>query len=245
MTISLISPSETALAEKLGERAIISPLTEEKGADILIYTTQGLIGIQRKEVPHDFISSFTDGRMAREASLLKTHCRFRILLEEGRFRYYPDTRLVVDRKEPSRFTRRQIHGMENDIRFVMGIDIVRTEDIDETAEYIKHLPEFIEKKKHLGLYARPSAQGTWYVPTARDIELWLLQSFPGIGPTLADNIVTHFGKIPMGWTCTLTELEQVPGLGKKRAKAIFDILSSSAQKQGNIFDVMRARLKHE
>jgi len=244
MTIFLLSPTEAALAELFKERVIISSLPEEKGADVLVYTRPGLAGIQRKEFPHDFLSSFTDGRMTRELALLQNSCRFPILIREGRPRYYPDSRIVVDRKQPSRFTRKQLFGMMNDIMFIRGIFVVDTDNTEQTVEFIKSLADFLNKEKHLGLYTRPSAQGLWYVPTARDIELWVLQSFPGIGPTLADNIVTYFGgRIPLKWSCSLEELEQVPGLGKKRARVLIESLPSGEQGIKDVFERMRSRLK--
>lgn len=235
MTVKvLLSPSEVALAGKLKDGAIISPLPEQKGADILVYTNQGLIGLQRKEVPNDFISSFTDGRMARATSLLVASCKFtRIIAEGGKFKYWPDGRLVTGRidpktkkPEPSRFTRSHVRGMIFDIEFIKGIVIDWTDNLDDTVSYIRALPEFINRNKHLGLYTRPSAQGTWYVPTAKDVQLWLLQSFPGVGPAIADKIVERFDGVPLVWTCTLDELMSVPRLSKERAKEMYGALST-------------------
>lgn len=225
MTIRvLLSPTENSLADIMKEEAITSSVPEQKGADVLIYSKYGLAGLQRKEVPHDFIASFIDGRMTRETTLLGHHCQFRRLICEGKFRYYPDKTLVMDKHAPSRFTRKQVRGMLNDVSLVKGIQIEYTEDIYDTVEYIRSLVDFVGQGKHLGLYTRPSAKGAWYVPTARDIYLWLLQSFPGIGPALADNIVNKFGEIPLAWTCTLEELMSVPRLSKERARVMYNAL---------------------
>ena len=180
---ALLSPSESSLAKKLGDTAIVSSLPEEKGADILIYSKHGLLGIQRKEVPSDFISSFTDGRMTRATSLMQDSCKFRRLVCEGKFKYWPDGTVHIGmakggKRIPTRFTRNHIHGMLNDIEFAKDIMIRWTDDIDDTVLYIKSLVRYLEAGKHLGLYTRPSAKGTWYVPTAKDIQLWVLQSFP-------------------------------------------------------------------
>lgn len=242
----LVSPSDTPLAKALGEKAIVSTIPEEKGADVLAYTSQGLLGIQRKAVPSDFISSITDGRMARETALLKQHCKFKLLLCEGRFRYYPNGRLAIDRKTSSQFTRKQIRGMLFDIRYVMGVDVDYTEDIEDTADYIVWQVDLMNQKKHLGLYHRPAVQGSWYVPTAKDIDLWLLQSFPGIGPAIADNIIRSFGgKVPLRWTCTLEELAQVDGLSRKRAEGMWEILEGRRPifKSASEFDRLRSMIE--
>lgn len=218
----LLSPSETTLAGILKDEALVSPLPEEKGADILAYTNQGLLGIQRKSVPHDFLSSVTDGRMARLTSLLRDSCPFPLLLCEGRFRYFPDGRLVLGPRRPGRFTRDQIRGILLDIKYIKGVTYDFTDNPEDTVRYIKVLVAFMNKEKHLGLFSRPSAKGTWYTPSTREIDLWILQSFEGIGPSLADNIVSHFGgRVPLRWSCTLEQLMAVPKLSAKRAKLLW------------------------
>lgn len=229
----LLSPSETALAGVLGEAAITSSLPEEHGADILLYSKRGLVGFQRKSIPNDFITSFTDGRMSRSMSLLTQTCTFTRLICEGVFRYWPDGTVHLgtmkhNKRVPSRFTRKHIHGMLNDIEFVRGVMIRWTDDIADTVRYIRSVAEYLEGKKHLGLYTRPSAKGNWGAPTAKDTELWLLQSFPGIGPSIADSIVSKFGgRVPLAWTCSLDDLVSIPRLSKERAKVMWESLPNT------------------
>jgi len=242
---SLLSPSEEALAALLKGEAITSPLPEQKGADILVYSTSGLLGMQRKSIPGDFISSFTDGRLARSLPLLVNTCKFTRLVCEGHFRYWPDGTVDLGmmgkgKRVPSRFTREHIHGMLNDIEFVWGVQVHWTESIEDTVRYIRSVGRFLAGSKHTGLYSRPSAKGVWYVPSAKDLYLWILQSFPGIGPSIADNIVDHFdGKIPLQWTCTLKELQGVSKLTTKKAQELWDALPHMASE----FDKLRMRIK--
>ena len=246
----LVSPTDDDLAVILGSDAIISTMPEEKGADVLIYSKQGLIGIQRKAVPHDFISSITDGRMTRLTSLLAKSCTFRILICEGRFRYFPDGHLALHDRKASRFTRAQVRGMLFDIKYVKGVDYDFTEDIEDTARYIKTLAGFMSREKHLGLFVRPCAKGTWHTPSARDIDLWLLQSFPGVGVTTAERIVEACGgKVPLKWSCTYETLLRVPGLGKKKAAKIWSQLEELPEDAADLvpritskLDAMRKRL---
>jgi ERCC4-type nuclease len=243
----LISPSEKALAQKLKDDAIVSTLPEEKGADILIPSSAGLYGAQRKEVPHDFILSVTDGRMTRATSLLPKDCKFAELLCEGRFRYWPDGRLIMPgRREPSRWTRKQIRGILFDIKYVKGITVEYTEDIDDTVNYLRWIQDSLSRGKHLGLYKRPHAEGAWYVPTCKDIWSWLLQSFPGVGPSTADAIISHFGTIPLRWTCTQAELERVPRLSRARAVEMIKAFTASTElptvSGGPSFDDLRRLL---
>jgi ERCC4-type nuclease len=229
MTIGLISPSETKLVEKLKEEVIISPLPEEKGADVLIYTKQGLLGIQRKEVPNDFLASITDGRLARETSLLPKHCKFRLVLLEGHFKYFPNGGVALGRREPSRFTKTQIDGLLFDIKYVKGVDYDYTDDLDDTIFYIKTLSRWMNTEKHTGLFSRPGGpQGTWAVPSVEEKQSWLLQGFEGVGPAIASSIISYFGRIPLSWSCSLDELVKVPKLSAKRAKIMWETLCSSS-----------------
>jgi len=249
MTTVLLSPSEVALAARFGDSAITSDLPESKGADILIYTKSGLLGIQRKEVPSDFISSFSDGRMARSLALLTANCTLTRLVAEGRFKYWSDGTVDLgmgrDKKRiPSRYTEKHVRGMTFDIEFVRGVVIDYTRNIDDTVTYIRQVSDFLAREKHPGLYSRPSAKGAWFVPSARDIDLWILQSFPGIGPSIADKIIEKFdGKIPLKWTCTLEELLSIPGLGKKNATVMWESLEGKIIEAPREFDSLRSKLK--
>lgn len=241
---TLLAPTERKLAEKLAGEAIVSSIPEEKGADVLIYSKHGIFGLQRKEVPHDFVSSMYDGRLTRETDLLAKHCQFSRVICEGRFKYYPDTTLVMDKHVKKPPKKSQVRGMLLDISVIKGVQVDYTEDLDDTVLYIRSLLDFIAKEKHYGLYSRPGAQGQWIKPSADEVQLWLLQGFPGIGPAIADSIVERFGKVPLEWSCTLEELQTVQKLSKKRATEMFNSLSAStAHRPADILTRSR-RLKH-
>jgi Fanconi anemia group M protein len=230
---ALVSPTDRDIMEQLGDIAISSQIPEQNGADILLYTSQGMFGIQRKRFPEDFVSSMNDGRLARETSMLKEHCKFRLLIIEGIPKYYPDGNLVKPRSMPGHYTRKRIRGTIYNIRYVKGIDIDYTESLKDTVDYIKELIEFFTDTKHLGLYVRPSAPSTWIVPSSDETLLWVLQGFSGVGPQLAENIIKHFGDIPIKWTCTLEDLKKVPRLGNKVAEEIYKQLGSKIDNTKN------------
>lgn len=231
-TTILLSPTETDLI-KLLPSSIISILPEEKGADILLYTKMGLIGIQRKSIPYDFISSIEDGRMSRSTTLLGKSCPIRIVVCEGKFRYYQDGKLDLSNSGcKSRYTKDHIRGMLFNIRYVKNVEVDWTEDISDTAEYIKQLSVFFNKTTHLGLYTRPSAKSPWGKPSDNDLALWLLQSFEGIGPQLASNILRHFDRLPIRWDCMFEELVEVKGLSRKRVEEIWKGLGEGHKDMG-------------
>jgi len=229
--VFLLSPSENELAEKLEDEAVTSALPEQKGADILLYTSMGIFGWQRKKVPTDFITSVTDGRFARLLPLLTKSCVFYRVIKEGKFTYWPDGTVFLGmtkgrKKIPTRFTRKHVHGILNDIEVVWNTPIRDTEDIDDTVMYLRSVREFLRAKTHVGLYNRPKVQGTWYVPTANETQLWILQGFGGIGPSTADKIIKHFGQIPIRWTCSAEELAQISGITVKKANDLICVLNA-------------------
>ena len=248
----LLSPTENDLAEKFQEDAISSPLPEQKGADILLYTESGLLSWQRKKVPNDFISSVTDGRFARLLPLLVNNSTFCRVIQEGEFKFWPDGTVhlgVMYRNKkririPSRFTRKHIHGILNDIEIVWNVPIRVTTDLDDTVLYLKSVREFMSAKKHVGLHTRPKVQGTWYVPTVDEVQLWLLQGFGGIGPSTADKIIRHFGRIPLRWTCSVSELASIAGVTRKHAQTMLDTLNAipkhSTNREAQVNNVMKA-----
>lgn len=230
----LTSTTEGDLTETLRDDAIMSPIPETKGADILLYTPHGVVGWQRKVIPSDFTSSFYDGRLARAIPLLKQNCVFQRIIGEGKFSYYPDGKLDIGRLKggkpiSTRLTENHILGMINDIQFVHDIKIDWTKDLMATVKYLRQARSFLMETKHQGLFRRPSAQGVWIVPTARDIDLWILQSFPGVGPAIADRIIQSFeGQIPLKWTCTYRELMSIERVTPSIAKIMWESLPTSA-----------------
>lgn len=228
----LLSPSETQLADKLGDEAVNSSLCEEKGADILLYTNAGLFKWQRKEVPSDFLLSVTDGRFARLLPVLIKECAYFRLICEGQFKYWSDGTVYMGKRHngeriPSHFTKKGVHGILNDLEITWDVRIRWTEDIDDTVMYLRAVRDYMTAGKHLGLYTKPKVQGVWAVPTSKELEMWILQSWPGIGPSSADAIIQHFnGKIPLKWSCSYEELAGVAGIGKSKAIEMWNSLPS-------------------
>lgn len=228
MSTYLLSPTENRLTDLFGNEAVVSNIPEQRGADIMMFTSPGSVGIQVKEIPNDFLSSVTDGRLARETSLLSS-CDFRLLLLRGEFKFWPDGRVSLPgRREPGRFTKKQVQGILFDIKYVKGVDYDYVNDYEDIVYYVRHLEQWMNKETHLAMYNRPGGpKGAWIVPSASEVQSWLLQGFDGIGPAIADSIIKHFNGIPLAWACTFQELLGVPKLSPKRAQYLWNFLPKS------------------
>lgn len=217
----LIAPTEPIALKALGK---VSSTPEKHGVDIMIGTPHGIMGIQRKELT-DFFNSVNDGRLAREYPLMST-LTVAVLLIEGRQRWSTEG-LLLNYSDPmsrKQWTRDQFRSYMLSVQ-ARGVWVVETDDLMDTVTWIKNFERWANKASHHSLLARPKPQVPWGKPENRDWNIFLAQSFPGIGPVQAERILDHFGGVlPIGWTCTRAELASAPGIGKTRLEALWSAL---------------------
>lgn len=214
MTV-LVSPTEPAPIKTLGA---VSSLPERYGADVLIVGKWGLFGVQRKEVT-DLVASLRGDRVAREIGQQKA-LNGVVWMIEGNWKWTQDGRSLV---VPS-FTLTQFRGVLLSLQS-HGCWVVLTQDHADTIASVLQLTRYLEKDQHLSLTNRPNPQNDWGKSTSRDWACHLLQSFDGIGPKQAGQIYEHFKGLPMAWTVTQEQLMEVRGIGKARAKTLYEGLN--------------------
>lgn len=219
----LIAPTEPLPIRALGR---IHSLPEKRGVDILFPAGGRMVGVQRKEV-HDLVASVRDGRLHREVQMMAGclasgpgRLGVAVLVVEGRFTWTVDGEWV---EQGWRWTRRQHRGLLWSVRS-KGIWVETTTDAHDTADLCRDLEAWAKKDRHQSLDHRPGPVGAWGKATTREYALHLLQGFDGVGPGLAGRIVDHFGRLPIGWLVTASELEEVAGIGKVRAKRLIGAL---------------------
>jgi len=217
----LISPSEPGeLRDALD--ATSSPLCEEKGADILAPTGKGLLGIQRKEVPSDFLASLEDGRLTRELPLLSKGVDFPILLLEGMFMYDSDDCLRVG-GYPTRYKRLGIKRLLRSAFYCHGVYVEHSGDLSETPTVVKELIDYFSHE-HTSLFTRPKLQGLWGKPTPKEQISYFYQGLPGVGVVLAQTLTKIFPKPADLIAASLDDLKAIPQVGKQRAARIHRFL---------------------
>lgn len=215
----LVSPTEPFPIKALGT---VSFYPERFGADILIMSKKMRTGIQRKKFPEDFIASLADGRLYTQIELMRTLERSMLIIE-GFGSWTSDDMLMDTRLN---FSRQQLFSLFFSISFEFGLQIFQVRDINDTIRMLKALDGWVLKEKHNSLRTRPGPTGdAWGRRGNKEYAAHLLQSFPGIGPELATRMVEHFGKAPIQWEVTEEELRGVPGVGKLKAKKIWEALN--------------------
>lgn len=218
----LYSPVEPLEIRKLiRDQAKPHSLPEKYGADFLILGHGVWVAVQRKTIP-DLLGSLEDGRLARETAMLK-RTDVPVLIVEGRPEYTGDGHLI--HAYQSRYTKEQIRNLLRSVSHE-GIRVEYTDSAVDTVDAVIEMEKYYSKSVHRSLAVRPkaAAKTDWGTRYDRDWAIFLLQGFPGVGPALAAAIFDHFGEVPLAWTCRKKELEQVDGIGKRRAEALWKAL---------------------
>ncbi len=160
----------------------------------------------------DFEASVIDGRLFNQLPNLVSNYERVVIIVEG---------LTDD----ERLSRSSLLGAYATIISDFGSSLIFTRDKEATAEIIFHFAkhEQIAKKQPMRIYAKKRT----FTPsqTTRSI----IEMLPTVGPKLAKAILSHFGSVEAVAKASERDLATVPGLGKKRAKLIHDILNYKYQ----------------
>ncbi len=213
----LVAPTEPAVLQVLGS---YSPLCEAHGADILMLSQAGMVGVQRKEI-HDLVSSKRNGLLEKELAKMAA-LDHRVLLIEGDFRWASNGDSLAVRY--GRYRQSEHDSFETAIQG-RGFTLAYTTSLEHTATRLVHMERYYDNLSSYVAGGRPKpSAGVWGTRDSRDWAVHLLQSFEGIGPKQAGAMIDHFTKLPLAWTCTEADLLAVKGIGKKRAETLMEAL---------------------
>lgn len=218
----LVSPAEPKPFHALGK---VSLRTEELGCDFLIVSkNHGLVGVQRKTVDDLIASIQNDTRFAKELRQVNGSVDLFVLLLEGRPQWTNDGKLL----SKAAFSQAQLYGTLWSMQS-MGFWIAQTSSTTESIAWLLLFPRWLEKSKHRSLLDRGKTgiNREVGIDRKREYGIWLLQGFDGIGYETAAAIYDHHKGVPLKWTISEQELQQVKGIGKGRAKALWTALSDS------------------
>jgi Fanconi anemia group M protein len=165
------------------------------------------IAVERKTLA-DFVQSIFDKRLFAQVGALRACFAAPILLLEQ-----CDT--------PSR----EIHpsslrGAMLYVSLLNRIPILHTENAADTVEMLFAMTQFIhrESTKEFSLHAKRRS------PSLENIQRYVLETIPGIGPHLAHELLKQFGNLQAVFSATPSDLMNVPGIGRNRAEKIRALL---------------------
>ena len=222
----LVDQSENEIHSFLpttGENWKIYSLPEKHGCDILVPTNVGIVGFQRKTLP-DLVASLQDGRLYYELGQLNASATvsYSYLIIESALTTTTDGNFIEANLSVS--TLRSITTKFH----VHGIGWFYTRNTADTIACALSVSRYLSSGNAWAVHRPKQLSNAWGQVTSESYSLFLLQSFPGIGPKVAKAIYDHFGTVPLAWTVTAAQLAAVPGIGRKRAEALIAALAAVA-----------------
>ncbi len=166
------------------------------------------IGIERK-TQSDFINSIIDKRIINQLIVLKENFEFPLLIIEGSENLY----------ELRDFHPNAIRGMLTSIALDYQVPIIHTKNHRDTAAHIAVIVKRLEKSKRvLSLLTKRKPL------TLKEQQEYIIESLPGIGPTIAKSLLARFGNVKNIINASEKDLQEVDKIGKKKSAEIKKVL---------------------
>ncbi|MDN5358664.1 MAG: hypothetical protein PWP76_507 [Candidatus Diapherotrites archaeon] len=181
------------------------------------YVVSDRVAIERKSAA-DFVQSIIDGRLFEQASKLVDHFAKPVIIVEGESVY------TVRNVHPN-----AIRGAIASLVVDYGIPVIFTRNERETAAFIRA----IARREQLELNREPRLRGEKRILSLPEMQQFIVESLPYVGPKLAKQLLKHFGTVERVFTASERELAQVEGIGPKRAKEIRRVLTEPYQAEGD------------
>lgn len=206
------------IARQLGRAPIVARL--ELG-DISI----GEVFLIERKTAADFVASLLDRRLASQLDRLAKLKEVRpIVIVEG-----PFNQMALGGMDPA-----DVRQAMLDIPLDWRIPMIRSHDIDHTAQWIVELARRAERGASANMPYQPSNQpaarpaaATGKKPRASGaeaIQAAALKNIPGLGKNKAAMLLERFGSISAIKSATVEQIAEVPGIGREMAERILNAL---------------------
>ena len=166
------------------------------------------VGIERKTI-NDFLNSIIDKRIITQMMDLKKHFDRAVLIIEGVDNIY----------EIRNFHPNAIRGMLSSIAIDFQVPILYTRNHRDTANLISIIAKRLEKPRSL-----PSLLNKKKPQNIKQQREFIIESLPGIGPTLSKSLLKKFKTINNIFNATEEELKEIKKLGPKKINNIKKVL---------------------
>ncbi|NJE04949.1 DEAD/DEAH box helicase [Thermococcus sp. M36] len=182
---------------------------EVRTLDIADYVVSEEVGIERKSA-NDFIQSIIDGRLFDQVERLKKAYEKPVIIIEGEL-------YGIRNVHPN-----AIRGAIAAVTLDWGVPILFSSGKEETAQFIYLLAkrEQEERKKEVRLRSEKKAL------TLAERQRLIVEGLPNVSATLAKRLLKHFGSVERVFTATEEELQEVEGIGPKKAREIRKVITA-------------------
>ncbi len=188
-----------------GVKVVTKPL------EVADYVISDKVGIERKTI-QDFLASMIDKRLLQQLKDLRNNFEKPLIILEG---------------EEDLYSLRKIHpnairGMLATITVSYSIPMVKTQNGADTAMLIRAIAkreqDSTERDFSLRLERKPL--------TTKEQQEFVIESFPGVGPVIAKEILKKLKSIKNVANASLEELKEIDNVGEVKAKEIKELLDA-------------------
>ena len=163
--------------------------------------------MEKKAIP-DFVASIIDGRLLEQLKHLKRNFEKSLLVIEGEEDIYSVRKVHAN----------AIRGMLGAITLGYGIPVLYTKNPKDTAGLLAVLAKREQdKERDISLHERKPL-------TLKEQQEFLVSALPGVGLSLATELLKHFGSVRKIVNASEEELKQVEKVGEKISKKIREVL---------------------
>ena len=168
------------------------------------------VGIERKTT-NDFLNSIIDKRLITQLIALKENFQLPLLIIEGSENIY----------SLRNFHPNSIRGMLASIAIDFQIPILFTRNIKDTAALLAIMVKRLEKPiKNISLLKKRKPL------TLKEQQEYLIESLPGIGPTLSKSLLKRFKTVKRVINAKESRLIKTKKLGPKKIEEIKKVVES-------------------
>lgn len=195
----------------------VAEFLRRKGADVREimleigdYLISDQIVIERKTAS-DFLASLIDGRLFNQLTQMLN---------------YEKPLLIIEGTPRELFFLRNINanaliGALASIALDFRVPILFSDGRAQTANYIYIIAKRAQQSKEKEISLRKKQAFS-----LKEWQQFIVESLPGVGPKTAKSLLKHFGSVKAIFNASLKDLEKIPGMGKRKAKKIIEVLES-------------------
>lgn len=186
---------------------------EARQLDVGDYILSDRVGVERKTV-QDFLQSIVDKRLLEQAKLLADTFERPVLVLEGELGDLYSLRAI----HPN-----AIRGALAALAVDLGISILPARDEAETAALLASIARREQTEHARELAVRGEPKGL----TLPEQQRFIVEGLPGVSAVLAERLLAHFKTPERVMMASEEELQEVPGIGKVKAREIRRVLTST------------------
>ena len=194
--------------------------------DFKLYTKSGIVGIERKKVPGDLISSIEDGRLGKQILAMREECSIKIVLLHGVMTYNKNGVLRQGKRTSSRWTAKGMRNLRRTLEFVEGCYIEYARNNIELVNVINEIQIYLDTPQHNSMHIRQGIRRDWIIPTNQERVMYWFQGLPKVGTTTAKKLYDKFPTPLSLFQASIEEICEVPKIGKHSATNIYNFLRS-------------------